>query len=397
MFNSRNGSLRIGVVAGELSGDMLGGGLIRALRVHYPDAQIEGIGGPQMLAAGMESHYPLELLSVMGLVEVLGRYRALKRCHDGLRRHFLQQRPDVFIGIDAPDFNLSLERALKVAGVPVVHYVSPTVWAWRAYRLPKIARACDLMLTLFPFEAAYYEKHRLPVRFVGHPLAAQIPLENDPRPSRAALGLEAAGCYVALLPGSRFSEVSRLSRPFLETARWLLARRPHLRFIVPLANPHMREAFMQVAKDFSELPLLLLDGQARTAMTAADVVLLASGTATLEAALLKRPMVVAYKLATLTYWLAKWLLTVPYVSQPNLLAGRELVPELIQAAATPAQLGAALLAWLDDPAAVQTFKVACTEIHQRLQADSDQLAATAILELLASRQALPLPVTAHSD
>ncbi|MCP4702095.1 MAG: lipid-A-disaccharide synthase [Gammaproteobacteria bacterium] len=373
--------MRIGIVAGELSGDILGAGLIRALRLHCPDAVIEGIGGPQMLAAGFHSHYPLELLSVMGLTEVLSRYLRLKRCHKGLGDYFIKQPPHVFIGIDAPDFNLGLERRLKAAGIPTVHYVSPSVWAWRQYRLPKIARSCDLMLTLFPFEAAFYEQHHIPVCFTGHPLAEQIPLSSDKIQARNALGLTPEGKWVALLPGSRINEVSRLSEPFLQTAKWLLARRPELRFVAPLANQKTKKHFEQTLAKF-ELPLSLIDGQSRTVMAAADVLLMASGTATLEAMLLKRPMLVAYRLAPLTYWLAKHLVKTPYFSLPNLLARQALVPEFLQHEVVPERLGPALLAWLDEPEKMHPLQKTFTEIHHTLKRNADTQAAQAILALI---------------
>jgi lipid-A-disaccharide synthase len=376
--------MHIGIIAGELSGDILGAGLIQALRASHPDALIEGIGGPQMLAAGFHSHYPLETLSVMGLVEVLKHYPRLKKCRDTLRDHFLQNPPDVFIGIDAPDFNLGLEYTLKSAGIRTVHYVSPSVWAWRQYRLPKIARACDLMLTLFPFEADYYLRHNIPVRFVGHPLADDIPLQIDKAAARNRLGLTALdSVWVAILPGSRRNEVHQLGSPFLETARWLLAQRPDLRFIVPLANAHLKNLFsQQIAQIAPDLPLTLLVGQSREVMAAADVVLMASGTATLEAMLLKRPMVVAYRVAQLTYWLAKLLVHIPYFSLPNLLAGERLVPEFLQHDVIPEKLGAAVLHWLENPAQVEALENRFIELHDRLRLSASQQAAAAVLSSL---------------
>ncbi len=375
--------LHIGIVAGEMSGDLLGAGLLRALRRLYPNARIDGIGGARMLAEGMDSLYPMELLSVMGIVEVLGRYPQLKRCHNHLIRHYLKQPPDVFIGIDAPDFNLPLERRLKQAGIPTVHYVSPTVWAWRESRLPKIMQSCDLMLTLFPFEARYYEQHGHPVQFVGHPLAQQIPFQTDRQAARKTLQVAQDKTYVAILPGSRHSEVSRLSQPFLETAVWLQQRRD-IEFLVPLANEKVAHSFQQQAQptQYQGLKLHTFDGHSQTAMAAADVVLLASGTATLEATLLKRPMVVAYRLSPITYWLAKWLVKVPYVSQPNLLSGKALVPEFIQAQATPDNMGQAVLDWLDQPQKNQDILQAFTDIHHSLHKESDQLAAQAVSQLL---------------
>ena len=378
--------MRIGIVAGELSGDLLGAGLIDALRARHPDALIEGIGGPKMLAAGFQSHFPLETLSVMGLVEVLKHFSRIKKCRDSLRDHFLKHPPDVFIGIDAPDFNLGLEHILKAAGIPTVHYVSPSVWAWRQYRLRKIARACDLMLTVFPFEADYYKKHNIPVRFVGHTLADEIPLEVDRQAARARLNLPKDGILVALLPGSRENEVLQLGLPFLQTAAWLLAQRPDLQFIVPLASGDLKKLFLEQLKELKqELPLTLLAGQSRDAMAAADVVLMASGTASLEAMLLKRPVVVAYRLANLTYWLAKFLVNTTYFSLPNLLAQQRLVPEFIQHEVIPEELGAAVLHWLDNPAQVEVLKNLFGDLHQRLRLSANEEAANAVLSLLTKK------------
>ncbi|KHD05046.2 lipid-A-disaccharide synthase [Candidatus Thiomargarita nelsonii] len=369
--------MRIGIIAGEMSGDILGARLIQALRARHPNALIEGIGGPQMLAAGFHSLYPLETLSVMGLVEVLKHYPRLKKCRDSLRDHFLQNPPDVFIGIDAPDFNLGLEYALKAAGIPTVHYVSPSVWAWRQYRLRKIARACDLMLTLFPFEAEYYQRHNIPVRFVGHPLADDTPM--DKQTARSRLGLATDGVWIAMLPGSRRNEVQQLGNPFIETARWLLAQRSDLRFVVPLANANLGKIFRQQMAGH-DLPFFIINGQSREVMAAADVVLMASGTATLEAMLLKRPMVVAYRVAPITYWLARFLVHIPFFSLPNLLAGERLVPEFLQGEVTPENLGAAVLHWLDNPSEVGALEVRFSELHQRLR-PSEQ-AAGAVLEII---------------
>jgi len=377
-------TLRIGMIAGELSGDQLGAGLIRALRAVYPDALIEGIGGPQMQAAGFHSHYPLETLSVMGLVEVLTHYPQLKRCRDALRQHFLAHRPAVFIGIDAPDFNLGLEQQFKAAGIPTVHYVSPSVWAWRAYRLTKIARACDLMLTLFPFEADYYQRHQVPVRFVGHPLADRFPLAvAEHLPARAQLDIATNAPWVALLPGSRRQELQRLTIPFVQTAQWLHAQRPQLRFLVALANDALRAYFQQQLRVYKvQLPLTLVTAQSHTVMAAADVVLTASGTATLEAMLLKRPLVVAYRLAPLTYQIAKRLVHIPYFSLPNLLAQKPLVPELLQHQVSAQQLGPAVLHWLDQPSAVERLQNQFVELHQSLRQAADQQAAQAVVGVI---------------
>lgn len=371
------------MVAGELSGDLLGGGLIQALRANHPNTIIEGIGGPQMLAAGCHSHYPLETLSVMGLVEVIKHFSQLKQCRDQLRTYFLQHPPDLFIGIDAPDFNLGLEQALKSAGIPTVHYVSPSVWAWRHYRLRKIARSCDLMLTLFPFEADYYQQHAIPVRFVGHPLADQIPLQTDPQTARQQLNLPPAEKWVTLLPGSRRHEVLQLGIPFLQTAQWLLTHYPQMRFLVPLASHSLKALFcQQLAQVAPNLPITLLIGQSHEAMAAADVVLTASGTATLEAMLLKRPMVVAYRLAAVTYWLARWLVHIPYFSLPNLLAQEQLVAEFLQDQVTPENLGTALLYWLENPQAVKILQNHFTKIQFQLRLGANQQAAQAILAII---------------
>ncbi len=372
--------MRIGIVAGELSGDLLGAGLIYALKAKYPNAIIEGIGGPKMLAAGFHSHFPLETLSVMGLVEVLKHYFEIKKCHDSLAEYFLQQPPDVFIGIDAPDFNISLEYKLKKAGIPTVHYVSPSVWAWREYRLAKIARACDLMLTLFPFEADYYHQHNIPVCFVGHPLADAIPLHTDQKLARKKLGLNTNGKLIALLPGSRFNEVTQLTNAFLKTANCLLKQQPDLVFIVPLVNPKIKQYF--VAQIPNELPIHLLDGQSHEIMAAADVILMASGTATLEAMLLKRPMVVTYRMANLTYWLAKFLVHIPYISLPNLLAKKKLVPEYIQNQVITENLAPAILEWLNNSNKVQILQNSFTKLHHNLRQSANQKAAQAILSLI---------------
>lgn len=374
--------MRIAIVAGELSGDLLGGRLIRALRVHYPDAQFEGIGGHTMLAENFTSHYPLELLSVMGLVEVLKHYREIKACRDQLCQYFLDNPPDIFIGIDAPDFNLGLEQKLKKAGIPTVHYVSPSVWAWREYRLKKIRHACDLMLTLLPFEAAYYERHNLPVAFVGHPLADEIPLENDQIAAQKTLKLSShpKPTYIALLAGSRRSEVERLATIFTETAVWLDKKIENCTFIIPLAKEEFKSYFN--SEKIAQLDCQFFVGQSRTVMAAADVVILASGTATLEAMLLKRPMVVAYRLAPLTYHIAKYIVNVSYFSLPNLLADQALVPEFLQHDVTAENLGNAALNWLQHPEKAQQLQKDFTHLHQQLAQTASQRAAAAIHRLL---------------
>ncbi|GGY44628.1 lipid-A-disaccharide synthase [Bacterioplanes sanyensis] len=375
--------MRIALVAGETSGDMLGAGLIQALKQRYPNATFEGIGGPLMQAQGMTSFVPMERLSVMGLVEVLGRLFELLAVRRNLIKRWRQDPPDVFIGIDAPDFNLTLEQKLRQHGIKTVHYVSPSVWAWREKRVEKIAKACDLMLTLFPFEAQFYERHQVPVRFVGHHLADKIALDTNPVPARTALDLPQDKALVCLMPGSRSSEVERLGNLFLETAQRMLRVRNDLHFIIPAASVERRNQIEQLLAEFAiPLPVTVVLGQSHTCMTAADVVLLASGTATLEAMLLKKPMVVSYIVAPLTYHILKRLVTQPYISLPNLLAGREVVPELIQLQATPANLADALLVRLQDSDALSQLHETFMFIHRQLRRDADQQAADAVAELL---------------
>lgn len=378
--------MHVAIVAGELSGDLLGAGLMAALRAHYPQLHFTGVGGPAMLAQGFRTAAPLERLAVMGLVEVLRHLPDLLALRRQLYRQFIADPPLVFVGIDAPDFNLGLERRLRAHGIPTVHYVSPSVWAWRPWRVRKIARAVDLMLTLFPFEAAFYREHGVPVRAVGHPLADAIPLRSDPMTARRALGLPVMADdapLVALLPGSRLGEVGRLGPLLLETAVWLNARRPDLRFVLPAATPRLHEVLAGMwAERAPALSLTLAQGQSRAAMAAADVVVLASGTATLEAMLLKRPMVVAYRVAPLTAWIARRLVTVVHFALPNLLAGRELVPEFIQDAATVENLGPAVLRWLDDATAREELVADFDSLHVGLRRDASRQAAAAIAELL---------------
>ncbi len=377
--------MHIALVAGELSGDLLGAGLIAALKARYPHARFSGIGGPGMIEQGLRSLAPLERLAVMGLVEVLRHLPELLRVRRRLCRELLADPPAVFVGIDAPDFNLGLERRLRVRGIPTVHYVSPSVWAWRPWRVGKIARSVNLMLTLLPFEAAFYQRHGVPVRYVGHPLADDIPPHNDPLPVRRSLHpkLPAEARIVALLPGSRGGEVGRLGPLLLDTAAWLWARRPELHFLLPAATPELFEvlAAMRAERD-PTLPLTLVRGQSRETMAAADVVLLASGTATLEAMLLKRPMVVAYRVAPVTAWIARRLLTIPHFALPNLLAGRELVPEFVQDAATVENLGPAVLRWLEDASARAGLMAEFDALRGQLRCDASRQAATAIEELL---------------
>jgi lipid-A-disaccharide synthase len=370
-------ALRIALVAGEASGDILGSGLMRAIKARHPDAQFIGVGGPLMEAEGMSSYFPMERLSVMGLVEVLGRLKELLARRKLLIQTLIDEKPDVFIGIDAPDFTLNIELKLRQAGIKTVHYVSPSVWAWRQKRVLKIREGCDLMLTLLPFEARFYEEKGVPVRFVGHPLADTIPLEADRDAARAELGLD-GGPVVALMPGSRGGEVGRLGGLFFDAAERLLAQRPNIRFVLPCASPQRRVQIEQLLQG-RDLPLTLLDGRSHVALAACDAVLIASGTATLEALLYKRPMVVAYRLAPLTYWILKRMVKSPYVSLPNLLAQRLLVPELLQDAATADALADTVLPSLDN-GAEQT--AGFDEIHRTLRRDASNQAAEAVLSLI---------------
>ncbi|MBV5308841.1 lipid-A-disaccharide synthase [Chromatium okenii] len=375
----------IGIIANETSGDLLGAALVRALREHIPDARFIGVAGTQMQAAGCETLLPLERLSVMGLTEVLAHLPELLKLRGTLKRYFLANRPAVFIGIDAPDFNLYLEQKLREAGIKTVHVVSPTVWAWRAGRVKTIRRAVDLMLCLFPFEAAFLTRHHIPAIAIGHPLADQIPFIVDRDAARGALNLSLADPVIALLPGSRISEMRRLAAPFIDAAHRCYLMRPNLHFVVPLVNNTLRELFIkELAQRAPHLPVTLLDGRSREAITAADCVLTASGTATLETLLLKRPMVVAYRVHPLTYQLIKrlGLIKVPFIAMANLLAGRALAPEFIQAQCRAEVLAAALLDWLDHPERVAAIQADYGRIHSELRRDAAQTAASAIMKLI---------------
>ena len=373
--------LRIALVAGEASGDILGSGLMRALKAQHSDIEFIGVGGPLMEAEGMTSYFPMERLSVMGLVEVLGRLRELLKRRKLMVQTLIAEKPDVFIGIDAPDFTLNIELQLRRAGIKTVHYVSPSVWAWRQKRVLKIREGCDLMLTLLPFEARFYEEKGVPVRFVGHTLADAIPLEADRAAARAELGLP-DGPLVALMPGSRGGEVGRLGGLFLDAAQRLRAMRPGVRFIIPCASPERRAQLEELLAG-RDLPVTLLDGRSHQALAACDAVLIASGTATLEALLYKRPMVVAYRLAPLTYWILKRMVKSPYISLPNLLAQRLLVPELLQDDATPEAL-ALTLSPLIDGGEEQT--IGFDQIHRTLRRDASNQAADAVLNLIGAPQ-----------
>lgn len=332
-----------------------------------------------MQAQGLESFFPMERLAVMGLVEVLGRLRELLKRRKQLIEFLLAEQPDVFIGIDAPDFNLNIELKLRQQGIKTVHYVSPSVWAWRQKRVFKIKQACDLMLCLLPFEAQFYREHQVPVHFVGHPLADSIELEHDRNAARQQLQLDSTAPLVALMPGSRGGEVARLGALFLQTARLLHQRQPELRFVLPAANALRRVQLEALLADFADVPVTLLDGQSQLALQACDAVLIASGTATLEAMLFKRPMVVAYRLAGLTYRILKLMVKSRYFALPNLLAGEALVPEFIQHAATAENLAGAIEQQLVDGSR-QTERF--LELHKHMRLDASSEAAKAVLALL---------------
>ncbi|WP_112193870.1 lipid-A-disaccharide synthase [Pseudomonas sp. LG1E9] len=374
-------NLRIALVAGEASGDILGAGLMRALKAQHPAVEFIGVGGPLMQAEGLVSYFPMERLSVMGLVEVLGRLRELLARRKLLIQTLIEEKPDVFIGIDAPDFTLNIELKLRQAGIKTVHYVSPSVWAWRQKRVLKIREGCDLMLTLLPFEARFYEEQGVPVRFVGHTLADDIPLQADRAAARAQLGLP-DGPLVALMPGSRGGEVGRLASVFFDAAERLQALKPGVRFVLPCASPQ-RRAQIETLLEGRNLPLTLLDGQSHLALAACDAVLIASGTATLEALLYKRPMVVAYRLAALTFWILKRMVKSPYISLPNLLAQRLLVPELLQDDAKPEALAQTLLPLIDGG---EEQTRGFDEIHRTLRRDASNQAADAVLTLIGHKQ-----------
>jgi lipid-A-disaccharide synthase len=374
-------ALRIALVAGESSGDQLGAALIDALRARVPHVECFGVAGPRMVAAGCKAWASAEELAVMGLAEVLRHLPRLLRLRRSLVARFAAARPQVFVGIDAPEFNLGLAARLKARGLRTVQYVSPQVWAWRQGRARTIGRACDLVLCLLPFETRFYASYGVRALFVGHPLADQIPLEVDRGAARRELHIAAQATVIALLPGSRQAEVQRLGADFASAAAWIWAQRPGVQFIAPMATGAVREVFAR--QSAQALPRIrLLEGQARVALAACDVALVASGTATLETLLSKRPMVVAYRLAAATVFVARRLALVKseYMALPNLLAGRALVPEFFQGAVTPAALGAALLRELDDPARAALLAREFRRIHVQLRCGAAAQAAQAILD-----------------
>ena len=384
---SLNHSPTIAIIAGEVSGDILGAGLIHALKARYPNAKFIGIGGERMIAEGFETLFDMEELSVMGLVEVLKHLSRLLKIRRSIIEQLSALKPDVFIGIDAPDFNLDVELKLKQQGIKTIHYVSPSVWAWRQKRVYKIAAATNLVLAFLPFEKAFYDRFNVPCRFIGHTMADAIPLKPNREEACQLLNLDSTQRYVAMLVGSRGAEVEFLSEPFLQTAQLLHQRYPDVKFLVPLINQKRRQQFEQIKQRVApELDMILLDGNARAAMITAEATLLASGTAALEAMLCKSPMVVGYRMKPFTYFLAKRLVKTKYVSLPNLLADEMLVPELIQEDCNPTNLAEKLSLYLsEEKSAVQNRHILLqrfAELHQRIQCNADQQAAQAVIDLL---------------
>ncbi len=377
---------RIGMVAGEASGDILGGELIRALRALVPDAVIEGIGGRCMEHEGCSLLYPVEKLSVMGLFEVIGRYRELVNIRNTLISHFVLNPPDVFIGIDAPDFNLGLEDALHRHKIRTVHYVSPQVWAWREYRLKKIKKAVDLMLVLLPFEKEYYDRHNIPTIYVGHPAADRVVTKPDKLSARARLGLPLDKKIIAIMPGSRDTELRRLLSPFLLTAQWCINQRQDLHFVTSLLDTESVEKFNRAMKNYAleNLPVSLYIRRTDDVLEAADVALLASGTVTLEAMLYQLPMVVGYKMNPLSFALISAMVKVRHAALPNLLSGKEIVPEYLQGNCRPEKLGKRLLEWMEDYEGVAKLRSEFAHIHGQLKQDASRKAAESVIELLQS-------------
>ena len=381
-MDTQKSPMVIGIVAGEASGDQLGAGLIAALKKRFPEARFEGVGGSKMIAEGFNSLYPMERLSVMGLVEPLKRLPELLRMRGDLFKHFRDCKPALFIGIDAPDFTLHLEGRLRRCGIATAHYVSPSVWAWRQGRVKTIARNVDHILTLFPFESDFYRQHQVPETCVGHSLADQLPMETDTAAARQQLNMVGETPLVAILPGSRGSEVALLGQLFLQVAQKLAAQVADIRFVIPAANPHRRQQIDELVSSFPELNVTVIDGNALTAMAAANIVLMASGTVTLEAMLLKKPMVVSYRMGKFSYSIFSRLVKVPHVALPNLLAGKRLVPELIQDDATVDNIAAELLGYLNNPDRVDALQAQFRELHQLLRRNASESAADALAVLI---------------
>jgi lipid-A-disaccharide synthase len=379
-----NDELSIAMVAGETSGDMLAGRLLSGLRPMLPDARLHGIGGPEMAEYGFISDYPMEKLAVRGLFEVLAHYREIKGIRDSLQKQLLRERPAAFIGVDAPDFNLDLEIALKSAGIPTLHYISPSIWAWRRGRIKKIAKAVSHMLVIFPFEEAIYRKAGIPVTYVGHPLAEIIPMDADQQGARTALGLDQSARVVAILPGSRMSELKSHARVFVEAAVLLAKRDPKMRFVVPMAGAAQRAFFEQLIDrpELKNISLTIINGQSHTALAAADAVLVASGTATLEVALFKKPMVISYKMNPASWQILRLMAYQPWVGLPNIMSREFLVPELMQDRATPQALASALWAQISNDQNRQRLRRRFIDLHHDLMRNTAAESAHAVMQLL---------------
>ncbi len=377
--------MRIGIVAGEASGDLLGSHLVRALKEKLPEIEFVGVGGPKMQSAGVTSLFQMEKLAVMGYVEVLKRYFQIIAIRRKLIRYFKSNPPDIFIGVDAPDFNLDLERELKKAGIPAIHYVSPSIWAWRGERIHKIRKSCTKVLALFPFEKELYDKAGIDADYVGHPLADMVPESADRTAMRRNMKLPLDAKIFAFLPGSRQSELQYMADTFIQTAMLVREKWSDARFLVPLASRETRALFEEaIYRNHAEdIAFTLFFGHAVDAMIASDIVLVASGTATLEAALLKRPMVITYKMAPLTYSLKKRKKYQPYVGLPNILSGKFVVPELLQDEATPENLSRALINLMQDEAVIRKLEDVFAEMQRSLRQNTAEKASLAILPLLA--------------
>ncbi len=377
-------SPRFAMVAGEASGDLLGGALLASLRARWPNLVAEGIGGPRMAERGFVAWWPHDKLSVRGYFEVLGHFREILAIRNRLVERLLADKPDAFIGVDAPDFNLGVEARLKAARVKTIHFVSPSIWAWRGGRIEGIGRATDLVLCIFPFEPEIYARRHINAVYVGHPLASAIPFEVPRAAARAALAIDASETLIALLPGSRRSEIRYIAPRLFAAAARMSQARPGLRFVVPVVAG-LRDAIEALRKTHApDAAITLLDGQAHEALAACDVTLVASGTATLEAALFKRPMVVVYVMHFLSWQMGKLMHYQPWVSLPNILLREHAVPELLQGGATPAKIAAAAFKWLDDPGAAESLRVRFEGIHRALKRDTGALATAAIESVLAA-------------
>jgi lipid-A-disaccharide synthase len=376
--------ISVALVAGEVSGDMLAGRLLAGLRAHLPEARFHGIGGPRMAEQGFVSDLPMDTLTVRGLFEIIPRYREIKRIQNDLRDRLLAERPAVFIGADYPGFNLGLEMQLKAAGIPTVHFVSPQIWAWRGGRIKKIQKAVSHMLVIFPFEEEIYKKAGVPVTYIGHPLAEMIPLQPDQAAARRLLGIDENACVVTVMPGSRMGELKYLAEPFVKAVKLLAARDPRLKFVVPMAGDRQRAYFNEIVAraGLADVEITLVDDQSHAAICAADAVLVASGTATLEVALFKKPMVIAYKVMQASWQIMRHMGYQPWIGLPNILAREFLVPELLQGAATPQALADAVWQQLNDAPGRLRLVQRFTDMHHSLLRNSAQESANAVMRII---------------